>query len=59
MELRKGREEETFGQENQMRYGGIGRKMGGEKTNENSKEGITREKGLFLLSSFKESVIHL
>lgn len=31
--------------------------MGGDKTNEKSKEGIMREKGLFLLSSF--SVVYL
>ena len=33
--------------------------MGGDKTNENSKEGIMREKRLFLLSSFKQSVVYL
>lgn len=49
---------ETFGQANHMRYGKTGRKMG-EKTNENSKEGIMREKGLFLLSSFKQSALYL
>lgn len=33
--------------------------MGGDKTNENSKEGIMREKRLFLLRSFQQSVVHL
>lgn len=36
---------ETSGQENQRRLGRTGRKMGGDKTNENSKEGLMREKG--------------